>query len=181
LDIYYYTNIKFFCLKIKNKHGWPRYSSISITRWKLLFFLSHFWSRLPTVEVLVGLGDFLPRLPTVNVLVFHGHFWPRLLLLAILAMNTNDESYVYDLRFWATFGIPLCQTRVRIRCRQSLAPHCATKSSSSGRQLLAWDCKYEYACALVGKRWQENTSILYPRMERVKWLWWFLMPTLLDE
>ena len=35
----------------------------------------------------------------MKVFVFHGHFWPRLLLLATSAMNTNDESYVCDLRF----------------------------------------------------------------------------------
>jgi len=35
--------------------------------------------------------------------------------LATSAMNTNDESYVCDLRFWATSGIPLCQTRVCVR------------------------------------------------------------------
>jgi len=49
--------------------------------------------------------------------VFHGHFWPRLLLLATSAMNTNDESYVCDMTFWATSGIRLCQTQVRIRRR----------------------------------------------------------------
>jgi len=42
MDIYYYTNIIFFCLKIKNKHGWPRYSSISIT----LAFKLKKWSQL---------------------------------------------------------------------------------------------------------------------------------------
>jgi len=51
------------------------------------------------VKVFVFLGHFWTRLPTVKVFVFHGHFWPRLLLLATLAMNTNDESYVCDLRF----------------------------------------------------------------------------------
>ena len=35
------------------------------------------------------------------------------------------------------------------------------------RQLLAWDCKYEYTRTLVGKRWHESTSIVYPGMERV--------------
>jgi len=73
----------------------------------------------------------------VKVSVFHGHFWPRLLLLVTSAMNTNDESYVCDLRFWATSGILVCQTRVCIHWRPSLAPHCATRSSSSRRQLLA--------------------------------------------
>ena len=66
---------------------------------KALFFLGHFWSRLPTVKASVSLGPFWPRLPTGKVFVFHGHFWPRLLLLATLAMNTNDEGYVCDLRF----------------------------------------------------------------------------------
>jgi len=51
----------------------------------------------------------------VKVIVFHGHFWPRLLLLTTSTVNTNDESHVCDLRFWATSGIPLCQTRVRVR------------------------------------------------------------------
>jgi len=51
------------------------------------------------VEVLVSLALFWPRIPTVKVFVFHGHFWPRFLLLATLAMNTNDESYVCDLSF----------------------------------------------------------------------------------
>ena len=51
------------------------------------------------VKFLLGLGHFWPRLPTVKIFVFHGHFWPRLPLLATSAMNTNDESYVCDLRF----------------------------------------------------------------------------------
>ena len=121
-------------------------------QWKLLFFLGHIWSRLPTVKVLVGLG----------------HLWPRLLLLATLVMNSNDEGYVCDLRFWSTSGIPLCQTRIRFRWRQSLATHCASRSSRSGWQLLAWDCKYEYARTPVGKCWHASTSISYPGMERVK-------------
>ena len=66
---------------------------------KVFDFLCHFWPRIPTVKVLAGLGNFWPRLPTVKVFVFHGHFWSRLLLLATLAMNTNDESYGCDLRF----------------------------------------------------------------------------------
>jgi len=66
--------------------------------WKFLFFLGHIWRGIPTVKVLVGLGHFWPRIPTAIVFVFHGHFWPRLLLLAPLAMNTKDESYVCDLR-----------------------------------------------------------------------------------
>jgi len=109
-------------------------------------------------------------------LFFHGHFWPRLLLLATSAMNTNDESYVCDLRFWPTSVIQLCQTRVRIFWRQSLAPHCASRSSRTGRQLLAWDCKYEYTRTLVGKRWHASTSILYPRMERINTLDCDLIP-----
>jgi len=62
-------------------------------------FLGNFWSRLSTVKVSVGLGHFWPGLPTMKVFVFHGNFCPRLLLLATLAMNTNDEGYVCDLRF----------------------------------------------------------------------------------
>jgi len=81
-------------------------------------------------------------------------------------MNTNDESYVCDLRFWATFGIPFCQTRMLIPWRQSLEPHCASRSSRSGRQLLAWDWVYEYTRTPVGKHWHESTSISYPGMER---------------
>jgi len=107
-------------------------------------------------------------MPTVKVFVFHGQFWPRLLLLATSGMNTNYESYVCELRFWVTSGLPLCQTRVRVRWRQSLAPHCASRSLRSGRQLLAWDCKYEYTRTPVGKRWHESTSISFPGMERVK-------------
>jgi len=169
-------------------------------RWKLCFFLGHFWSQLPTVKVFVFLGHFWPRiptvkfwlvlvifgqgyqqwkllfflghiwsrLPTVKVLVGLGHLWPRLLLLATLVMNSNDEGYVCDLRFWSTSGIPLCQTRIRFRWRQSLATHCASRSSRSGWQLLAWDCKYEYARTPVGKCWHASTSISYPGMERVK-------------
>jgi len=52
------------------------------------------------------------------------------------------KKFFFKSRFWATSGIPLCQTRVRVRWRQSLAPHCASRSSRSGRQPLAWDCKY---------------------------------------
>ena len=49
-----------------------------------------------------------------------------------------------------------CSTkRVRICWRQSLAPHCASRSSRSGRQLLAWDWKYEYARTPIGKCWHE--------------------------
>jgi len=81
-------------------------------------------------------------------------------------MNTNDESYVCDLRFWATSGIPLCQTRVRVSWRQSLAPHGASRSSRSGRQLLAWDWKYEYTRTPVGKRWHKVRLYSYPGMER---------------
>jgi len=151
-------------------------------RWKFCFSLSilakdtngesfgwswSFLARLPMVKVLVGLGHVWPRMPMVKVFVFHWHFWPRLLLLATSVMNTNDESYVGDLRFWATSGIPLCQTWVRVRWRQSLAPHCASRSLRSGRQLLAWDCKYEYTRAPVGKRWHASMSISFLGMERV--------------
>jgi len=73
-------------------------------------------------------------------------------------MNTNDEGYVCALIFWSTSGIPLCQTRIRVCWRQLLAPHCATRSSSSERQLLAWDFKYEYSRTPVGKRWQKSVS-----------------------
>jgi len=95
------------------------------------------------VKVLLSLGHFWPRLPTVKVFVFHGHFWPRLLLLATLAMipMMRVMFVIWD---WATSGIPLYQTRIRVCRRQSLAPHCASRSSRSGRQLLAWDCKYKY-------------------------------------
>ena len=142
-------------------HFWPR-----ITTVKAFFFLGHFWPRLPTVKGLFFLGHFWPKIPMVKVFVFPGHFWPRLLLLATSAMNTNYESYVCDLRFWASSGLSLCQMRVRVHWRQSLAPHCASRNSRSGRQLLAWDCKYEYTRTPVGKRWHESTSISYPRMER---------------
>jgi len=90
-------------------------------------------------------------------------------------MNTNDESYICDLRFWATSGITLCQTRVRVGWRQSLEPHCVSRSSGNcwhgiastsilvpGRQALA--CKYVY---------------LLPGMERVKIL--FLQYSLKPE
>jgi len=86
--------------------------------------------------------------------------------LATSATNTNGESYVGDLTFWATSGTPLCQRRVRVRWRQSLAPHCASRSSRSGR--LEWVCKYEYTRTPVGKRWHESTSISYPGMEFVR-------------
>jgi len=76
-------------------HFWPRIPTVKV------FFLGHFWPRIPTVKLLLGLGHFWPRLPTVKFFVFHGHFWPRLLLLATSDMNTNDVSYVCDLRFWA--------------------------------------------------------------------------------
>ena len=166
-------------------HFWPRFPKMKVCfSWSFLAkdnngesfsfwaFLAKdangesFWARIPTVKALFFLGHFWPRLPTVKVFVFHGHFWPRLLLLTTSAMNTNDESYVCDLRFWATSGIPLYQTQVRIRWRQSLAPHCASRSLRSARQLLAWDGKYTRTP--VGKRWHESMSISYPRMERVK-------------
>jgi len=174
-------------------HFWPRIPTVKAFVFSWLFlakdtnsesfvFLSHFWPRIPTMKVLVGLGHFWPKIPMLKAfawsflgqgwngesLCFHGHFWPRLFLLATLAMNTNDESYVCDLRFWATSGMPLCQTGVRVRWRQSLAAHCASRSLRSGRHLMAWDCKYEYTRTLVGKRWQKSTSISYPRMEGVK-------------
>jgi len=112
--------------------------------------------------------SFLVKVTNGESFCFYGHFWPRLLLLATLAMNTSDEGYVCDLRFWSTSGIPLWQTQIHVHWRQLLAPHCATKSSSSGKQLLAWDCKYEYTRTPVGKCWQGSTSISYPGMERVK-------------
>jgi len=76
--------------------------------------LGYFWPRLPKVKVfyfwaflakdtngesLWFFESFWPRIPMVRVFVFHGHFLPILLLLATLAINTNDESYVCDLRF----------------------------------------------------------------------------------
>jgi len=113
-----------------------------------------------------NLGHFWPKIPTVEVFVFHGHFWP--------VSFVGHFGYEYQLwklclwlRFWATSRLLLCQTRVRVRWRQSLAPHCASRSSCSGRQLLAWDCKYEYTRTPVGMRWHESTSISYPGMERV--------------
>jgi len=78
--------------------------------WGKFFDFLPFWPRLPTVEVLF-FEPFWPRIQLVKVLVSLGHFWPRLptvkvliilvmvLLLATLAMNTNDENYVCDLRF----------------------------------------------------------------------------------
>jgi len=116
-------------------------------RWKFLIFES-FRPRVPMVEVFVFSlsylakdtnGEsfvfswpFLAKLPMVKVLVGLGHFWPMLLLLATLAMNTNGESYVCDLRFWATSGVPLYQTWVRVPWRQSLAPHCEQEFSLQG-------------------------------------------------
>jgi len=66
---------------------------------KVFVFSLSFLAKDANGESFVFLGHFWPRLPTVKVFVFHGHFWPRLLLLATSAMNTNDESYVCDLRF----------------------------------------------------------------------------------
>jgi len=126
----------------------------------MLLFFEPFWPRIPTVKVLVGLGHFWPMLTVGRVFVFHGHFWPRLLLLATLAMNTNDESYFCDLRLllsnlWhpalpnaisrslkAISGTPLC--------KQEFALHEATAGMGlevlvylyTSRQALAR--KYEY-------------------------------------
>jgi len=51
-------------------------------------------------EIFVWSWSFLATVTNgESFFVFHGHFWPRLLLLATSAMNTNDESYVYNLRF----------------------------------------------------------------------------------
>jgi len=120
--------------------------------WKLCFFLVIFgqgyqWWKFWLVLVIFGPGYqwwnfclvlvIFGQVTNGKVFVLPGHFWPRLLLLATSAMNTIDESYVCDLRFWATSSILLCQTRVRVRWRQSLEPHCASRSSRSGRQLLA--------------------------------------------
>jgi len=105
-------------------------------RWKFWFLLA-FCPSLPTVKVLFSL--------------------PRFLLLVTLAMNTNSENSViwsvplsnlwhpaqpqilwFGVCLWATYGIPLRHTRVRVRRRQSLA-HCCENSSYSSWQLLTWD------------------------------------------
>jgi len=50
--------------------------------WKFLFFLCHFWPKIPMVKALFFLGQFWPRLLTVKVLFFmdifgQGYFyWP---------------------------------------------------------------------------------------------------------
>jgi len=127
------TNGESFCFF---DHFWPRIPTVED-----LVGLGHFWPRIPMVKVLVGLSHFWLRLPTVKVFVFHGYFCPSLLLLATLAVNTNDVSYVCDLRF--VFEQPLGSRSAKrvfaFAVRQSLAPHCASRSLCSGRQLLAWD------------------------------------------
>ena len=111
--------------------------------WKFLFFLVIFgqghqrWKFLFFIDIF-GQGYF---------------YWPLRLWIPMMKVL----FVIWD--FEQPSGIPLCQTRVRIRWRQSLAPHCASRSSRSGRQLLAWDCKY--------KRWHASTSISYPEKERV--------------
>ena len=108
------TNGESFCFF---DHFWPRIPTVED-----LVGLGHFWPRIPMVKVLVGLSHFWLRLPTVKVFVFHGYFCPSLLLLATLAVNTNDVSYVCDLRFVfeqplgsrsakleAISGTPLCK------------------------------------------------------------------------
>ena len=77
-------------------HFWPRIPTV-----KALFFLGHFWSRLPTVKLFVFLGQFWPRIPTVKVLVGLVHFWPRIstvkafvLSWSFLVKVTNGKSFV---------------------------------------------------------------------------------------
>jgi len=100
----------------------------------------------------IFLAFICPSLPTVKVLVFivifvHVHqLWKFWFLLAFLSKSTNGESFDYfghdffywplwlwipTVKFlwfgvclWATSGIPLRYTRVRVRRRQSLAPYC---------------------------------------------------------
>jgi len=151
---------------------------------KVLVFSLSFSPRIPMMKVLFFLGHFWSRLPTVKVFVFLGHFWPRIAMVkafvfswSFLAKVTFIGHFGYEYQWWRLclwFEIlinlwhPLCQMRIRICWRQSLAPHCATRSSSSRRQLLAWHCKCEYTHTPVGKFWQESTTISYPGMERVK-------------
>jgi len=137
--------------------------------------LGYFWPRLPTVKVfffLVIFGQGYQWWKFWLALVIFGQgyqWWNICLVLVIFGQGYQRWKFLFfmdilgqgcfywplrlcDLRFWATSGIPLCQTRVRVRWRQ----------------LLAWDCKYEYTRTPVGKRWHESMSISYPGMERVK-------------
>jgi len=61
-----------------------------------VFYFEHFWPRIPMVKVFVFSLSFLAKDTNGGTLLGLGNFWPRLLLLATLAMNTSDESYVCD-------------------------------------------------------------------------------------
>jgi len=73
-------------------------------------------------------------------------FWQRFLSLATLAMNTNGEGMWIGLCLWATSGIPLRHTQVRVHLRQSLAPCCENRTSyfrrscSYGIRILIYTC-----------------------------------------
>jgi len=165
-------------------HFWPRILMV-----KVFVFLCHFWPRLPMMKVFDFLAfsakdtngesfvfswSFLAKVTNGESFGFSWLF---------LAKVANGESFCFSLTFLAKvafighFGYEYqwwkfclwfeilsnlwhpALPNASVRWRQSLAPYCASRSSRSGRQLLAWDCKY--------KRWHASTSISYPGMERV--------------
>ena len=64
-----------------------------------VFDFSAFSAKDTNGESFIFSWSVLAKVTNGESFVFHGHFWPRLLLLATSAVNTNDESYVCDLRF----------------------------------------------------------------------------------
>ena len=69
------------------------------------FVFSAFLGKISNGESFCFSWPYWAKVTTGEILFFMDTFWPRLLLLATLAVNTNDESYVCDLSF--TFEQPL--------------------------------------------------------------------------
>ena len=66
---------------------------------KVFVFSLSFLAKDTNGESFIFSWSVLAKVTNGESFVFPGHFWPRLLLLATSAVNTNDESYVCDLRF----------------------------------------------------------------------------------
>jgi len=94
--------------------------------WKLLFFLGHFWPRLPMVKVFVFSWSFLAKITFIGHLGYEHQWWKLYLWFEVcfwatssiplcqthLAMNTNDESYICHLRF--AFEQPLASRSAKL-------------------------------------------------------------------
>jgi len=168
---------KFFILSIfGQRYQWRKFCFFFVIfgqgcqRWKFCFFLvifgqGHQWWNFCLVLVIFGQAyqpwKFLFSWTFLAKVIFIGHFgyeyhWWKLCLRFEILSNLWHPAlpYASSLSLEAISGTPLCKQELR-----------------SGRQLLSWDCKYEYTRTPVGKLWHESTSISYPGMERVKtWL-----------